>query len=59
MSIVAQRAKEFKKRFPITIAWRIKAHSKVIDMHLNPGEEVQYIFVAQKTIIYLILLLLV
>ncbi len=48
MSIVAQRAKEFKKRFPITIAWRIKAHSKVIDMHLNPGEEVQYIFVAQK-----------
>lgn len=48
MSIVAERAKEFKRRYPATIAWRLEAHARVIDNHLNPGEEVQYIFVGQK-----------
>ena len=48
MSIVAERAKEFKRRYPATIAWRLDAHAKVIENHLNPGEEVQYIFVGQK-----------
>lgn len=48
MSIVFERAKEFKKRYPATIAWRLDAHAKVIENHLNPGEEVQYIFVGQK-----------
>ena len=48
MSMISERAKEFKKRYPATIAWRINAHAKVIEEHLNPGEEVQYVFVAQK-----------
>lgn len=48
MSIVAERAKEFKRRYPATIAWRLDAHAKVIENHLNTGEEVQYIFVGQK-----------
>lgn len=48
MTLVAKRAKEFKKRYPATIAWRISAHAKVIETHLNPGEEVQYIFAGQK-----------
>lgn len=48
MSMISERAKEFKKRYPTTIAWRINAHAKVIEEHLNPGEEVQYVFVAQK-----------
>ena len=48
MSIVSERAKEFKRRYPATIAWRISAHAKVIETHLNPGEEVQYIFAGQK-----------
>ncbi|MDO4963223.1 MAG: PH domain-containing protein [bacterium] len=39
---------EFKKQYPATIAWRLKAHSKVIEKHLNPGEEVTYVFAAQK-----------
>lgn len=47
-SLVYQQAKEFKKKFPLTVAWRIKAHSKIIDLHLNPGEEVRYAFAAQK-----------
>ena len=32
----------------MSIAWRIKSHAKIIDKHLNPGEEVLYIFVGQK-----------
>ena len=39
---------EFKKRHPFTIAWRIKAHSKLIDEYLNPGEEILYGFAGQK-----------
>lgn len=45
---VYEKAKEFKKMYPMTIAWRLKAHSKVIEKHLNPGEEVKYVFGAQK-----------
>ena len=40
--------KKFKERYPATIAWRLKAHSKVIEKHLNPGETIQYAFAAQK-----------
>ncbi len=43
-----EQAKEFKKKYPSTIAWRIKSHAKVIDKHLNPEEEVRYVFLAQK-----------
>lgn len=41
-------AKEFKRKYPNTIAWRIKSHSKVIEKHLNPNEEVLYVFLGQK-----------
>lgn len=40
--------KEFKRKYPMTIAWRIKAHAKVIDMHINPDETLEYAFVGQK-----------
>lgn len=48
MSIVYQKALEFKKKYPMTVAWRLKQHAKVIESHLNPGEEVSSVFVAQK-----------
>lgn len=48
MSNTYNKLIEFKKNFPSTIAWRLKAHSKVIEKHLNPGEEVTYVFAAQK-----------
>lgn len=48
MSIVYEKAKQFKKKYPLTIAWRLKKHSKIIDLHLNPGEEVKYVFACQK-----------
>ena len=40
--------KQFKKKFPMTIAWRIKTHARIIDKHLNQGEEILYIFAGQK-----------
>lgn len=40
--------KQFMKKFPMTIGWRLKKHCKVIDNHLNAGEEILYIFTGQK-----------
>lgn len=48
MSNTYTKLKEFKAQHPLTIAWRLKAHSRVIDKHLNPGETVNYVFAAQK-----------
>ena len=39
---------EFKKKYPKTIAWRLKEHAKIAQLHLNPGEEIIYTFAAQK-----------
>jgi len=47
-SIVYEKVREFKKKYPFTVAWRIKAHCKIIDMHLNDDEYVYYAFAAQK-----------
>lgn len=48
MNKTYEMAKAFKRKYPLTIAWRIKQHSKVIERHLNPGEEVLYVFMGQK-----------
>lgn len=40
--------KEFKNKYPMTIAFRLKRHCQVVEKHLNPGEEVIYAFPAQK-----------
>ena len=45
---VYEKVLEFKKKYPATVAWRIKSHSKLIENFLNPGEEVYYAFAAQK-----------
>lgn len=41
-------ASKFMKKYSMTVAWRVKQHCKVIDKHLNPGEEVLYVFAGQK-----------
>lgn len=43
-----QLAKEFKRKYPSTIAWRIGSHCKVIDKHINDDEEALYVFFGQK-----------
>ena len=48
INIIYNKIKDFKKRFPTTIAWRLKAHSKVAAQHINDDEEVLYAFAAQK-----------
>ena len=48
MGKVYELARKFKRKYPSTVAWRIKAHSKVVEKHLNPGEEVLYVFLGQK-----------
>jgi len=40
--------KKFKNNYPMTIAWRINKHCKVIDKHLNDGEKILYVFTGQK-----------
>lgn len=47
-NVVYEKVKAYKNKYPFTIAWRLRAHSKIIEMHLNPGEEVLYAFAAQK-----------
>ena len=39
---------KFKRKYPLTIAWRLKKHAKVLEKHLNPGEEIVYAFAGQK-----------
>lgn len=48
MNDVYEKVKIYKRKYPGTISWRLKAHSKVIEKHLNPGETVKFVFAAQK-----------
>lgn len=41
-------ANKFVRKYSMTVAWRVKHHCKIIDKHLNPGEEILYIFAGQK-----------
>lgn len=43
-----QQVNSFLKKYPLTIAVRIRQHVKVLVKHLNPDEEVIYVFAAQK-----------
>ena len=47
-NIVYEKIRQFKDKYPMTVAWRLKKHSDVINMHLNPDEVIEYAFVAQK-----------
>ena len=50
MGEVYKRVKEFKTKYPMTVAWRLKANSRVVERHLNPDEYVIYAFPAQKSV---------
>lgn len=47
-NIVYEKALEFKRKYPLTVAWRLKAHCKLVEEYLNPSEKVKYVFVGQK-----------
>lgn len=40
--------KTFMKKYPLTMAWRIKAHAKVVDEHIGADEEILYAFAGQN-----------
>lgn len=48
MNKTYEALRKFKSQFPLTVAWRLKAHSKVIEKFLNPGETINFVFAAQK-----------
>lgn len=48
MSDVYTYARDFKRKYPMTIAHRLKQNSRIVQKHLNPDETVRYVFVAQK-----------
>ena len=48
LKTIYNKVRDFKKRFPMTISWRLKAHCKVAAEHVNDDEEVLYAFATQK-----------
>ena len=46
---VYESVKKFKFKYPWTIAWRLRQHSKVIDNYIADDEKVMYSFTGQKT----------
>lgn len=47
MGVVYDKIQQFRKKYTGSIMWRIKKHSKIVEKHLNPGEEVLYAFAGQ------------
>lgn len=47
-NIIYDKVKEFKRKYPKTIAFRLKKHAKVASKYIGSDEEVKYVFVAQK-----------
>lgn len=45
---IYEEVKKFKKKYRMSVAWRLKKNSKVVVKHLNSDEEVLYVFAAQK-----------
>ena len=45
---IYESCKDFLKKYPRTIAWRVKQHSKVVQSHLNDDEVVLFTFIGQK-----------
>lgn len=46
---VYEHIKMFKERYPLTVSWRLKAHSKIVQKHLGSDETIKYVFTAQKS----------
>lgn len=48
MGKVYRQVLEFKRKYPMTVGWRLKQNAAVVELHLNPDEEVVYTFCGQK-----------
>lgn len=45
---IYEEVKKFKKKYPLTIAFRLKSHAKVAAKFVDEDEEIRYVFAAQK-----------
>jgi hypothetical protein len=45
---IYEKVSAFLSKYPSTVAFRAKAHSKVLEGYLNPDEKVDYAFIGQK-----------
>ena len=50
MKNVYDEVKKFKKKYPMTIAFRTKAHSYIAQKHMNEGEKILFAFCGQKNV---------
>jgi len=48
MGKIYRQVLEFKRKYPMTIGWRLKKNAAIVEMHMNPGEEPLYSFFGQK-----------
>ncbi len=48
MNSILEEAIKFKKKYPITLAFRLKGHANVAEKHLDHDEDLKYVFVGQK-----------
>lgn len=48
MNDVYRKVLKFKRKYPMTIAWRLKKNASVVERHLASDEKVLYAFAAQK-----------
>lgn len=48
MGEIIQKAKDFKRRYPMTLSFRTTLHAKLLEHYVNPDEKVLYVFVGQK-----------
>ena len=48
IKFIYRQARKFRRKHPLTIAFRLKAHSKILAKHLNNGEKIRYVFACQK-----------
>ena len=46
--ILRNQLVSFKSKYPLTIGWRLKKHSKLLLEHLHDDEVIRYAFYAQK-----------
>lgn len=46
--ILWQQLNNFKRKYPLTIGWRLKKHARVLLEHLHDDEVIRYAFYAQK-----------
>lgn len=48
MCKVYESCKEFLKKYPRTVAWNVRRHSRVVEQHINDDEVVLFTFIGQK-----------